>query len=510
MTGTGCMNELVFVGGGACYARESCNLPEEGMHPETQRLEEVVADLRQNLGVQEAQMSERCRLAAREEGKVVEQRLDSKRLEACTHIERLEEHEAVLSEDLAHRESQLLQVEQRLEETEKREQRLQEWDSQRIQMKSRLLHFKGQHHASFEKFRADFKRSKSVGDELEAQFEGKLLVTQRKVEKLMSANEAQEAAALRRPDHLRVSLAIAVERLTGLETSVADMRELAVEKGGQVESLIEQGIQLTRKAEELDNDTVLQSRLVQSERRASELACKSSRLREVDVCTEDFVVQLQDSSQLVLDIQAAMRQSRAQVDIVQVEPPPSWPEERVCLHAQLSAMDGANQRAMSGVSKCCVELRELRTDAASDLNVLRDAAATEMAAATIVSSARPGQFAPSDVDVLNARDAGDADTTQLVNAEADVSKLEDLLQHSRAQLDAKGRRLQLNARGRDDIGSLDVAHVDDCLRVPLASARKRAADLEKLAVDLGMHLDDKERELVMLQHSYDDRESVVP
>lgn len=450
------------------------------LSPEATKLQALVEELEATLAACDTQLSDQCRVAAEEEGKVIERRLGSELANAISRGEQLEQAAAKRAEDSAARNEQLARAERRLAEAEEREQRLREQADKRKAHQVRLRQLEAEHRVHGEKLHSDLRRARDRGDEAASQLRRALTREQQECERISERNAAAEATG-EMVDPLRSQLEACHRKMSRLEESVATAQEAVGERLAEVDDLVSQSSKLEQVAEQRDEDVQLQTELAASEDRVQEIARRSTQLRQADSIAEGMQTQLRASSQLVSDMETAILQAQAQVDASELpdEPPETWAQDKERLKAQLDAMRQAEEEATEHASRLAQELADLQNQA-------RPPARAQI-------SKEPSW----QVELEHAR-------AQLDQIQADDKQV-------RAALDAKGRRLQMLIQQTSKVDAMAAARRSDAaassrlIEGQIAAKERQADKLKAMVVDLGSQLDMAEKEVQQLRQDKEER-----
>mmetsp|Transcript_43116 Transcript_43116/g.135936 ORF Transcript_43116/g.135936 Transcript_43116/m.135936 type:complete len:502 (+) Transcript_43116:40-1545(+) len=422
---------------------------------EPHRLRGLVADLEAALASREEQLVEQCRLAAHEEGKLVEHRLKSELSALSDQTCRLQELSRSRQEECEVRAAKLELSEGRLCEAVQLEQGYKELDEQRHARQEQLRQLEAEQRAAADNLRADVRRARKRGAEEADRLKRQGDMEEQECRRLRDCiRSTEEATAARQV--LQSCLEASEKRGVGLEDLSAELRASLDRKEARIEAVRDENTAMEKAARRRVQDTGLQTEHFASEQRGEALAeqVEGAPLPE--------------------------------------EAPASWPEECGRLQEQLSSLQGAEASAAAHTSRLDRELHELR---ASE----RARGAASASPRSVGAAAAGGHVAAGAGRVGLGRSQAEQD------AEGHSSTLvvmEASLREARAALDAKGRRLQMLLGRFGDTG----AGADGAAEGATSAAAdrrqgdlgRRAAELEALVAALGGKLDESEREVQSL------------
>mmetsp|Transcript_50807 Transcript_50807/g.164327 ORF Transcript_50807/g.164327 Transcript_50807/m.164327 type:complete len:540 (-) Transcript_50807:41-1660(-) len=460
---------------------------------EPHRLRGLVADLEAALASREEQLVEQCRLAAHEEGKLVEHRLKSELSALSDQTCRLQELSRSRQEECEVRAAKLELSEGRLCEAVQLEQGYKELDEQRHARQEQLRQLEAEQRAAADNLRADVRRARKRGAEEADRLKRQGDMEEQECRRLRDCiRSTEEATAARQV--LQSCLEASEKRGVGLEDLSAELRASLDRKEARIEAVRDENTAMEKAARRRVQDTGLQTEHFASEQRGEALAEQVAQLRQIDSLGGALGAQLHASGLCVADMEAALLHAQAEVEGAPLpeEAPASWPEECGRLQEQLSSLQGAEASAAAHTSRLDRELHELR---ASE----RARGAASASPRSVGAAAAGGHVAAGAGRVGLGRSQAEQD------AEGHSSTLvvmEASLREARAALDAKGRRLQMLLGRFGDTG----AGADGAAEGATSAAAdrrqgdlgRRAAELEALVAALGGKLDESEREVQSL------------
>jgi len=448
----------------------------------------LVADLEAALASREEQLVEQCRLAAHEEGKLVEHRLKSELSALSDQTCRLQELSRSRQEECEVRAAKLELSEGRLCEAVQLEQGYKELDEQRHARQEQLRQLEAEQRAAADNLRADVRRARKRGAEEADRLKRQGDMEEQECRRLRDCiRSTEEATAARQV--LQNCLEASEKRGVGLEDLSAELRASLDRKEARIEAVRDENTAMEKAARRRVQDTGLQTEHLASEQRGEALAEQVAQLRQIDSLGGALGAQLQASGPCVADMEAALLVEGAPLP---EEAPASWPEECGRLQEQLSSLQGAEASAAAHTSRLDRELHELRASERA-----RGAASTSPR--SVGAAAAGGHVAAGAGRVglgrIQAEQDAEGHSSTLVVLEAS-------LREARAALDAKGRRLQMLLGRFGDTG----AGADGAAEGATSAAAdrrqgdlgRRAAELEALVAALGGKLDESEREVQSL------------
>jgi len=453
----------------------------------------LVADLEAALASREEQLVEQCRLAAHEEGKLVEHRLKSELSALSDQTCRLQELSRSRQEEFEVRVAKLELSEGRLCEAVQLEQGYKELDEQRHARQEQLRQLEAEQRAAADNLRADVRRARKRGAEEADRLKRQGDMEEQECRRLRDCiRSTEEATAARQV--LQNCLEAGEKRGVGLEDLSAELRASLDRKEARIEAVRDENTAMEKAARRRVQDTGLQTEHCASEQRAEGLAEQVAQLRQIDSLAGALGARLQASGPCLAGMEAALLHAQAKVEGAPLpeEAPASWPEECGRLQEQLSSLQGAEASAAAHASRLDRELHEFRASERA-----RGAASTSPK--SVGAAAAGGRVAAVAGRVGLGRSQAEQDAE---GHSSTLVVLEASLREARAALDAKDRRLQMLLGRFGDTG----AGADGAAEGATSAAAdrrqgdlgRRAVELEALVAALGGKLDESEREVQSL------------